>query len=131
MPRRSNGRRTYGTGSIFVQAGAFYGQWRVDGRQVKRKLGATREPGGDTGLTRKQAERRLRELMAESLPPRRTDALSFEAAATQYLSHLEEVMERKRTTIQDYRIILRRHLAPYFGRKAIDTIAPHDIGDYI
>ena len=34
-------------------------------KQVKRKLGAKRKPGGRDGLTRKQAEAQLRELMGE------------------------------------------------------------------
>src|SRR5690349_13371184 len=38
----SNGKRAYGSGSIFVRSGAFYGKWWVNGRQVKRKLGPCR-----------------------------------------------------------------------------------------
>ena len=40
-------------------------------------------------------------------------------------------MQRKRTTVQDYRIMLRRHLVPFFGQRPIDTIEAADIGDYI
>jgi hypothetical protein len=38
-----------------------------------------------------------------------------EDAGTAYIDHLEHVMERKRTTIADYRGYLRKHLTP-FGR---------------
>ena len=31
-------------------------------------------------------------------------------------------MERKRTTLQDYRGYLRRHLAPFFGGRPLDKI---------
>ena len=80
MARSSNARRVCGTGSIVEHAGAFYGKWRVDGRQVKRKLGAVRQPRAQGGLTRKQAERRLRELMAETVAPASSEALTFEQA---------------------------------------------------
>jgi hypothetical protein len=39
------GRRSHGTGSIIERSGAYYGQWRVGGRLVKRKLGPVRRPG--------------------------------------------------------------------------------------
>jgi len=86
MARSTNARRVYGTGSIVEHAGAFYGKWRVDGRQVKRKLGAVRQPGAAGGLTRKQAERRLRELMAETVAPASSEALTFELAGTRDLT---------------------------------------------
>lgn len=43
-PQRSN-RRSYGTGSIILRGGAYYGKWRVGERQVMRKLGTARRPG--------------------------------------------------------------------------------------
>ena len=32
-------RRPQGTGSIVAKNGVYYGQWRADGRQVKRSIG--------------------------------------------------------------------------------------------
>ena len=52
----SSRRRPYGTGSLFVSRGKWYGKWRVDGRQTKRLLGPKRQPGSREGLTRKMAE---------------------------------------------------------------------------
>lgn len=83
------------------------------------------------GLTREQAEARLRELMAETVAPSPDRQLTFGVAAAHYLRHLEEVMQRKRTTVQDYRIMLRRHLGPFFGKRPLDAIEPGDIGGYI
>ena len=40
-------------------------------------------------------------------------------------------MQRKRTTIQDYGIMLRRHLGPFFGARPVDAIATSDIAEYI
>ncbi|MEJ7787835.1 MAG: site-specific integrase, partial [Solirubrobacteraceae bacterium] len=48
-----------------------------------------------------------------------------------YLHHLEHVMRRKPTTIQDYRIILGRHLTPYFGRSALVRITTNQVSGYM
>src|SRR5215210_8036418 len=115
MPSSSSTRRVYGTGSIVERSGAFYGRWRIGDQQIQRRLGPVRSSAKPDGLTRKQAEARLRELMAETVAPSPDRQLTFEVAGAHYLMHLEEVMQRKRTTIQDYRIMLRRHLAPASG----------------
>lgn len=39
------------------------GRWRQDGRRVNRRVGPKRAPGAAEGLTRKQAEAELRELI--------------------------------------------------------------------
>lgn len=55
-------RRNYGTGQLYEKHGAYYGRWRTsDGQKLNRKLGAVRRPGESAGLTRTQAERRLRQ----------------------------------------------------------------------
>jgi integrase-like protein len=77
------------------------GRWHA--RQ--RKLGLKRTPGNADGLTRIRAERELR--------------------------RLENVMERKRTTIADYRGYLRRHLAPFFGDRPMDRIEPAEVEAYL
>ena len=40
-------------------------------------------------------------------------------------------MERKRSTIQDYRGHLRRHLVPFFGERPIDKIDPAQVAQYL
>jgi len=69
--------------------------------------------------------------MATTAAPARAERLTFGEAGSHYLSHLEEVMQRKPTTIQDYRIVLDRHLGPYFGPRDISKLAPDDIAAYI
>ena len=67
MHGNASARRIYGTGSIIEYRGAWYGKWRdPSGRQIKRKLGAIRQPGSREGLTRKQAEVELRRKMRVS-----------------------------------------------------------------
>jgi len=131
MASNSSARRAYGTGSIVERSGAFYGRWRIGDQQVQRRLGPVRSPAKPDGLTRKQAEGRLRQLMTETVAPSPDRRLTFDVAGAQYLRHLEDVMQRKRTTVQDYRIMLRRHLGPFFGKRPLGAIEPSDIGEYI
>jgi hypothetical protein len=80
---RTSARRSYGTGSLYVRTDAagresWYGQWRIDGRLVKRRVGAKRQAGERDGLTKPQAERELRRLIDEGVwsSPRRGDAVT-------------------------------------------------------
>ena len=62
----SGSRRANGAGSVYIKHGSYYGRWLTDGGgHTNRKLGPVRPPGTSEGLLRRQAERRLRELMAE------------------------------------------------------------------
>jgi hypothetical protein len=91
MPKRS-----CGTGSLAVCRGArgresWYGQWRVGGRRVTRKLDVKREAATRTGLTRAQAERRLQRLIdAETSAPVQT-RVGVEEAGDLPLHHLESL----------------------------------------
>ena len=130
MPREGH-RRNYGTGSLFIYRGAWYGQWRAGRRVVKRKIGAKREAGGRDGLTRTQAESRLRRLMSEisfAAPEKR---MTIEDAGNSYLHHVEHVMQRKPSTVQDYRCMLTAHLVPYFGSRDISKVTPQDVLGYM
>ena len=69
--------------------------------------------------------------MTETVAAVARSELTFDVAGAQYLRHLKEVMQRKRTTVQDYRIMLRRHLGPFFGKRALGVIEPSYIGNYI
>src|SRR4051794_18475853 len=90
-PRMSR-RRAYGTGSLLTQATArgsetWYGQFRIEGRLVKRALGPKRGTRSPNGLTRTQAERKLRQLIEATrpLPPER---LTVEEAGRRLVTHL-------------------------------------------
>ena len=70
------GRRSYGTGSLFLRRDAggresWYAKWRVGDRQVKRTIGLARRAGSREGLTRAQAERELRRRMEAGTRERR------------------------------------------------------------
>lgn len=119
--------RAYGTGSLLERTdklgnSSWYGKWVVNGHQVKRKLGPKRSPGAADGLTKAQAEKRLRELMAATaeeakLAPRRTGR-SLSDVGEQYLA----AKTLKASTAQDYRMHLRAHLIPHFGDRRIESI---------
>lgn len=119
-------KRTYGTGAVVVKNGVYYGQWRVGGRLVKRSLGRVRNPGTRDGLTKTQAERRLRELLAEVRSPAPTAALTVGDAGLQLIRNLRH-LGRKPSTLQSYESFLRVHIAPYFGDRDLSRIDKNDI----
>ena len=131
MTKARVNKRAYGSGSIVEESGCWYGKWRVGDRQVKRRLGPVRPVGSSEGLTRTQAEAALRRLIGEVKIVTPEERTTFAQAAERYLHHLEHVMGRKTSTIQDYRIIINRHLAPHFQTTPIDKIKPADVEAYL
>lgn len=111
-------------------AGVVVRKWWSGERRVQRKLGPKREPGGREGLTRAQAERELRRRIEGERPVVRA-RLTIEDAGRRYLEHLEHVLERKPTTIGDYRYMLGGHIVPFFGSKALERIEPTDVNRYL
>jgi integrase len=123
--------RPRGTGSLYVEHGSWYGTWWVGGRQIKRKVGPLRKPGTREGMTKTQAETRLRELMAITRPAAAYERLTLTEAGARYLLHLEQLMHRKASTLQDYRIMLYRHFDPILGNKNIAKITSDDVLAYM
>ncbi len=124
-------KRAYGSGSIVAERGSWYGKWRVGDRQVKRKLGTIRTPGSSDGITRKQAEAILRRKIGEVKILAPEERVTFQDAAERYVHHVEHVLKRKASTVQDYQIMVHRHLAPHFRASAIDRITADDVAAYI
>jgi integrase len=124
-------RRPYGTGTLYQKAGAWYGRWLVGGRRTNRKLGQVRQPGTKEGLTRSQAERELRRRVESEAPQAVAQRLTVSAAADRYVHHLEHVVGRKPSTVQDYRIMIARHLEPHFGDAPLDRIGADQVRAYI
>lgn len=130
-------RRSYGTGTLEVRQDSrgremYYGRFYAGGRQMKRRLGPKRVNGDTRGLTRAQAERALQRLIDESVAISvASERLDLDEAARRYLAHLNEVMRRKPATLQDYEIIARRHLVPFFSGRSLDRIDVQLVGDYL
>lgn len=110
--------------------GSWYGQWRVDGRQIKRRLGPARSCGCTDGLTRAQAENELRRKIAEIRPAALGSPILVEEAGARYIEHLEMVKGRRASTTQDYRSILRNHLVPHF-RSPLALVTASDVEAFI
>ncbi len=117
----ADNRRFYGTGSLDVRTDsngreAWYGKWRSNGRQVKRKIATKRADGARNGLTRTQAEAELRRLIAET-----------EASPT--VGHLLTVGGRSLDAIQPedvlnlVAVLERRGLRPKSVRNVIGTLS--------
>jgi integrase len=73
----------------------------------------------------------LRRMMQEVRTAPRGEKLTLAEAGDRYLIHLETVIGRKPATIQDYRIILDRHLVPFFGEGGIDRIDTEDVSRFL
>ncbi len=119
-------RRKYGTGSIIEKRGVYFGQWRVGRRQVMRKLGPVRKPGTTDGLTKTQAEAKLRTLMAAVTEPPVTERTTVQDAGIRLIAHLK-ALGRKRSTTMAYESYLAVHLTPFFGDRALATITASDV----
>jgi integrase len=132
-PRVSR-RRAYGTGSLLTQPTArggetWYGQFRIQGRLVKRALGPKRGTRNPNGLTRTQAERKLRQLIEATrpLPPER---VTVEEAGRRLVAHLAE-LGRKRSTLAAYESCLRVHLVPHFRSRPLHRITREQVEAFI
>ncbi len=129
-------RRSYGTGSLYVRVDSagresWYGKWHSNGRRVKRRLGPKRAESSRNGLTRAQAERELRRLMAEvQATPAVGHSLTVEAAGERYQRHLNRA-GRKRSTIAAVESALRVQLVPFFADKTLDAIRHEDVVDLV
>ncbi|HEY5977335.1 MAG TPA: site-specific integrase [Solirubrobacterales bacterium] len=122
-------RRSYGSGSLYVYRGSWYARWRIGPRQVKKKVGAKRQPGTREGLTKAQAEEELRRLMREvkATPQER---LTLREVGDAYIAHLRDFLERKPSTIQDYEGILNK-AEQGLPKKTIDRYKGADIEGYV
>jgi integrase len=130
MQPKPTSRRAYGSGSLTIRNGAWYGRWYSGGRRVKRKLGAVRAPGSRDGLTKTQAEARMRELQGQAVPRAAGERLTVPEVAARYVAYARR-RGRKPSTIENIESEVRTHLAPFFPGRAMDRITPEDVADLI
>jgi integrase len=131
--RRANRRRPRGTGAVFQKSDRWYGQWYLRGRLVKRSLGPVRVAGSRDGLTRTQAEARLRELMIEvdSAPPPVAERMTIAEVGDRRIKQLTRSGRKPDTTLANYESEIRIHFVPRFGEKPVDEITADDVEDFI
>jgi integrase len=124
-------RRTRGTGSIIIKRGVYHGKWRVGDRQVMRRLGPVRKVGTNEGLTKTQAESRLRTMM-ETIgnEPLVVERVTVQEAGVRLIAHLR-ALGRKRSTTEGYDSYLEIHLTPFFAGRALSTITAPDVEQFM
>jgi integrase len=130
---RHRQRRPHGTGAVFEKGNRWYGQWYIRGKLVKRSLGPMRQPGSREGLTRTQAEARLRELMLETnaAPPPVAERMSVAEVGDRRIKHLARSGRKPDTTLANYESEIRIHFAPHFGETAVDDVTTGDVEEFI
>src|SRR4051812_35227880 len=111
-------KRSYGSGSLITRTRAngtrvYYGKIRdPSGQQVKRLIGPVRTPHRPDGLTKSQAEARLRDLMRDTTAAAPTEhARTLEAAADAWLTYLAAT-GAKASTVRAYRAALNKWFMP-------------------
>ena len=133
-PTPRGARRSYGTGALYARTDSagretWYGHWRANGRQVKRRIGPKRSDGTRDGLTRRQAEAELRRLISETPAARPTrERMTLREVAARYERHLE-AKGRKRSTLIAVESGLRVWLLPALGDRTLDAIRGEDVED--
>lgn len=117
--------RPRGTGGLEfrkTQAGQtiIYARWREGTTHRRKRLGVMRASGSRIGLTKKEAEGLLRELLAGSPDaPSVSERVGVEDAAKRYIA--SKRLGLKPATLVDYESITRCHL-PYFSGKRLDEV---------
>src|SRR5208282_538957 len=102
--------KMHGDGMLRVRGEKWYGQWWSSGTRVARVLGPVRKPGTREGLTRTQAQKRLREVRDATTPTAHVaEAKSIAEVGREYLVHLERA-GRKLATRTAVESTLRVHL---------------------
>jgi integrase len=129
-------RRSYGTGSLYARTDrsgrdTWYGYWRTNGREVRRRIGLRRTAGSREGLTRAHAEAELRRLIGEvKVEARVGERLTVEQVGQRYLQYLQN-KGRKPSTIAAVRGHLTHWHGPFFAERSLQAITAEDIADLI
>jgi integrase len=126
-------RRSYGTGSLLTATRTdgtrvYYCKFRdATGRQIKRRIGLVRTPHQPDGLTKSQAEQRLRDLMHDlEIAAPVEHARTLGAAAESWLTHLEAT-GAKASTVRAYSSAMNKWFLPTLKTKSLDRITTSDI----
>lgn len=127
-------RRTQGTGTLTERNGYWSGQWRVNGKLVRRSLGKVRAKRGGEGLSRTEAEAKLQELIAEA----RRSGMATRQGGEQTIEMVWEAYRADRgkalkeaTTLVDYASCVRVHIVPFFGTTPVRHITRERCRDFI
>jgi integrase len=127
------------SGHVFRFEGKRRSVWRAkyrlpDGRQVKKTIGpAWTERGRPAAgyFTRRTAQAWLDNCLAQAragtLPGMVRTGVTFADACDEYLRYVDVDLDRKPSTVTDYRSIVRAHLVPAFGTLRIEDVTGEGI----
>jgi integrase len=93
-----------------------------------RVIGPKRDSNGH-GLSKREAEAKLRDLVVDTVPPPRS-RVGVAEAGEQLIAHLA-AKGRKRSTTESYAALVRVHLAPYFAGRSLDAISAADVDAFM
>ena len=122
------------TGHVFrvdrARGPVWYAKYRLpDGRQVQKKIGAAwsgrgRPPAGY--FTKRLADEWLREVLHQAsrgtLAGQVRTGVMFSDAAAEWLRYVEVDRQRKPSTVEGYKVIVRSQLLPTFGEMPVESI---------
>jgi integrase len=121
-------RRAYGTGSLYVSNGVYYGRWHTAaGGRANRRVGPVRQPGSTEGLTKRQAEAKLRQLIDAGSGRVTSDpGRTIEHVAR---LHAEKLLGqgRKKSHVETFESHVRTHLESFFGQTPVNRIDTTDV----
>jgi integrase len=124
------GKRAYGTGTLYEKDGVWWGRWRtMNGRRPHRKIGPARTSGAREGLTKKQAEQALREMiLASNAGARSRGSLDPTVAAIggALVAKLRS-QGRKPSTLESVEGHLHAHIKPLLGDLQVSAVEERDI----
>src|SRR3954453_22451346 len=122
------------SGHVYRFEGARGPVWRAkyrlpDGRQVHRTIGPAWTGRGRARagfFTKRTAQGWLRDVLDQAragvLPGMVRTGVSFADACGEYLRYVEHDLERKPSTLGDYRSVIRAHLLPAFGALRLEDV---------
>lgn len=108
--------------------------WRAkyrlpDGRQVHKTIGPVWTERGRPragSFTKRGVEAWLREVLEQAragvLPGMVRTGVTFADACSEYLRYVEHDLDRKPSTLGDYRSVIRAHLLPAFGSMRLEDV---------
>jgi hypothetical protein len=122
------------SGHVYRHQGARGPVWRAkyrlpDGRQVHKTIGPVWTDRGRPRagyFTKRTAEAWLGDVLDQAragvLPGMVRTGVSFADAAGEYLRYVEHELDRKPSTLGDYRSVIRAHLLPAFGSLRLEDV---------
>jgi integrase len=122
-------KRAYGTGSLYLKDGAWYGRWRTaDGRRKAQRIGEARTNANRTALTKKEAEAVLREtLLAATLGAgEASDQTTVAELGRALLAALADA-GRKASHVESVRYHLSAHIEPMLGQMEARDVQERDV----